>query len=42
MGKYVFFLDYAVNGCTDEALRDLTVITTVRRLGCYPRIEVPP
>ena len=23
MGKYVFFLDYAVSGCTDEALREL-------------------
>ena len=41
MGKYVFFLDYAINGCTDEALRELEAITTVRKLGCYPRIEVP-
>ncbi len=39
MGKYVFFLDYAINGCTDEALRELEAITTVRELGCYPRIE---
>ena len=41
MGKYVFFLDYAINGCTDEALIELEAITTVRKLGCYPRIEVP-
>jgi prephenate dehydratase len=41
MGKYVFFLDYAVNECTDEALRELREITTVRNLGCYPKIEVP-
>ncbi|MGA9085792.1 MAG: prephenate dehydratase [Methanoregula sp.] len=42
MGKYVFFLDYAVSGCTDEALRELEGITTIRRLGCYPTIGVPP
>jgi prephenate dehydratase len=41
MGKYVFFLDYAVSGCTDEALRELEGITTIRKLGCYPEIEVP-
>lgn len=41
MGKYVFFLDYAVSGCTDEALRELEGITTIRRLGCYPKTEVP-
>ena len=42
MGKYVFFLDYAVSGCTDEALRELEEITTIRNLGCYPDIRVPP
>jgi prephenate dehydratase len=41
MGKYVFFLDYAVSGCTDDALRELEGITTIRKLGCYPEIEVP-
>jgi prephenate dehydratase len=41
IGKYVFFLDYAVNECTDEALRELREITTIRNLGCYPKIEVP-
>lgn len=41
MGKYVFFLDYAISGCTDEALRELEGITTIRRLGCYPKTEVP-
>ena len=42
MGKYVFFLDYAISGPTDEALRELGAITTVRTLGCYPQIRVPP
>jgi prephenate dehydratase len=42
MGTYVFFLDYAVTGQTDEALSELMAITTVRKLGCYPKIEVPP
>jgi prephenate dehydratase len=42
MGKYVFFLDYAVSGSTDEALGELSAITTVRNLGCYPEIGVPP
>ncbi len=41
IGKYVFFLDYATNGCTDEALQELGEITTIRKLGCYPRIKVP-
>ena len=41
MGKYVFFLDYAVSGCTDEALRELEGITTIRKLGCYPKTGVP-
>ena len=42
IGNYVFFLDYAVSGCTDEALRDLKAITTVKELGCYRKIGVPP
>jgi len=42
MGKYVFFLDYAISGPADEALRELEAITAVRNLGCYPRIGVPP
>jgi len=42
MGTYVFFLDYAVTDRTDEALLELDQITTVKRLGCYPKIEVPP
>ena len=41
MGTYVFFLDYAVTDKTDEALAELDQITTVKRLGCYPKIEVP-
>ena len=42
MGKYVFFLDYAISGPADEALRELEAITAVKNLGCYPRIGVPP
>ncbi|MFA7695057.1 MAG: prephenate dehydratase domain-containing protein [Methanoregula sp.] len=42
MGKYVFFLDYAVSECTGEAVRELQDITTVRKLGCYPRVGVLP
>lgn len=41
MGKYVFFLDYAIQGYTEEALSELNAITTIRKLGCYPRIRVP-
>jgi len=41
MGTYVFFLDYAMTGKTDEALAELGAITSVRKLGCYPKIEVP-
>ena len=42
LGKYVFFLDYAISGPAEEALRELEAITTVRNLGCYPQIGVPP
>ena len=41
IGKYVFFLDYAVSGETCDALRDLKAITNVKEMGCYARIEVP-
>lgn len=41
MGKYVFFLDYAMNGSTDEALGELAAITEFRKLGCYRKIGVP-
>ena len=41
IGKYVFFLDYAVSDGTCDALRDLKEITNVKEMGCYARIEVP-
>jgi prephenate dehydratase len=42
MGNYVFFLDYAWSPDTGEALDDLKKITTVKELGCYRNIGVPP
>ena len=42
MGNYVFFLDYAWSPDTSEALDDLKKITTVKELGCYRNIGVPP
>ncbi len=41
IGKYVFFLDYAVSGGTCDALRDLKEITIAKEIGCYARLEVP-
>jgi prephenate dehydratase len=41
IGKYVFFLDYAVSDGTGDALLDLKEITNVKEMGCYSRIEVP-
>jgi prephenate dehydratase len=42
MGNYVFFLDYAWSLDTCEALDELKKITTVKELGCYRNIGVPP
>jgi prephenate dehydratase len=42
MGNYVFFLDYAWSPDTCEALDELKKITTVKELGCYRNIGVPP
>ncbi|MDD1695848.1 MAG: ACT domain-containing protein [Methanoregula sp.] len=42
MGNYVFFLDYAWSADTCEALDELRLITTVKELGCYRNIGVPP
>ena len=42
MGNYVFFLDFARSSCTDETLKALKVITTVKELGCYRKIGVEP
>lgn len=42
MGNYVFFLDFARSSCTDETLKALKAITTVKELGCYRKIGVEP
>jgi prephenate dehydratase len=42
MGNYVFFLDYAWSPNTGEALDELRILTTVKELGCYRNIGVPP
>ncbi|HWS21909.1 MAG TPA: prephenate dehydratase domain-containing protein [Methanoregula sp.] len=42
MGNYVFFLDYAWTTDTCEALDELKSISTVKELGCYRNIGVPP
>ena len=42
MGNYVFFLDFARFSCTDETLKALKAITTVKELGCYRKIGVEP
>jgi prephenate dehydratase len=41
IGKYVFFLDYAVSCDTPDALRELKGMTNIKEMGCYSRIEVP-
>ncbi|GAB6284873.1 MAG: prephenate dehydratase [Methanoregula sp.] len=41
IGKYVFFLDYAVSEGTAEALRELQGLTKIKEMGCYAKIEVP-
>jgi prephenate dehydratase len=41
MGNYVFFLDFASSPLTDETLEELKMITTVKELGCYRKVEVP-
>jgi prephenate dehydratase len=42
MGNYVFFLDFARSSCTNETLKALKAITTVKELGCYRKIGVEP
>jgi len=42
MGNYVFFLDYAWSSDTCEALDELKSISTIKELGCYRNIGVPP
>jgi prephenate dehydratase len=41
IGNYVFFLDYAWSKRTAEALEELRMITNVKDLGCYQKVEVP-
>ena len=42
IGNYVFFLDYAWSPETADAVAELKEITTVKELGCYRKIGVPP
>ena len=42
IGNYVFFLDYAWTRDTCEALDELKSISTIKELGCYRNIGVPP
>jgi len=42
IGNYVFFLDYSCSAGTLEALGQLRAITTVKELGCYRNVGVPP
>jgi prephenate dehydratase len=42
MGNYVFFLDYAWSSDTAEAVEELKSFSTVKELGCYRNIGVPP
>lgn len=42
IGNYVFFLDLAWSPATADAIEELRGITTVKELGCYRKIEVPP
>lgn len=41
MGKYLFFIDMEIAKGWREAEEELKGMTTVRRLGCYARMEVP-
>jgi prephenate dehydratase len=42
MGNYVFFLDYAYSPDTHEALAELKSLSSVKELGCYRNIRIPP
>jgi prephenate dehydratase len=42
IGNYVFFLDFSWSLKTAGALAELKKITTVKELGCYRKIGVPP
>lgn len=40
MGSYVFFMDITTSSGYGESLAELEGLTTIRRLGCYKRLEV--
>jgi len=42
IGNYVFFLDFACTPDAQEALKELKTLATVKELGCYRKIGVPP
>jgi prephenate dehydratase len=42
IGNYVFFLDFTWTPRTGEAIEELRTLATVKELGCYRKIEVPP
>ena len=42
IGSYVFFMDITTAPGWQDALREITVITNVKPLGCYRHLEVPP
>ena len=42
IGSYVFFMDITANPGWQEALMEIAGMATVKPLGCYRRVEVPP
>ena len=40
IGSYVFFMDITTSSGYGESLTELEGLTTIRRLGCYKRLEV--
>ena len=42
IGSYVFFMDITTSPGYEESLAELEGLTTIKRLGCYKRLEVHP
>jgi len=42
IGNYVFFLDFGCSEHAPGALEELRTLATVKELGCYRKVEVPP
>lgn len=42
IGSYVFFIDFEKTPSCREAMEELEIVTTVKNLGCYRKIEVTP